>query len=112
MDEWIHGWIEADSVSKHGTDNEVATEFARYKFTSYLLKALDSMEPALELRALLEGRGMRFLAASGSSASISRIDSGSIFSLYSRTTHSIMFFQPDLSESPYLHRQEDRLAGR
>lgn len=67
-----------------------------------LLKALDSIEPALELRALLEGRGMRRRADSGSSASINRIDSGSILSLNSRTMHSIMFFQPDFSESPYL----------
>ncbi len=69
---------------------------------SYLLKALDSIEPALELRALLAGRGIRRRADSGSSASIRRMDSGSMLSLYRRTTHSIMFFQPDFSESPYL----------
>lgn len=75
-----------------------------------LLKALDSMEPALELRALLEGRGMRRRAESGSSASINRIDSGSILSLNNRTMHSIMFFQPDFKQSPYLHnRQVTRL---
>ena len=70
--------------------------------SSYLLKALDSMEPALVLRALFEGRGIRRRAESGSSASINRMDSGSMLSLYSRTTHSIMFFHPDFSESPYL----------
>ena len=70
--------------------------------SSYLLKALDSMEPALLLRALFEGRGIRRRAESGSSASINRMDSGSMLSLYSRTTHSIMFFHPDFSESPYL----------
>lgn len=70
-----------------------------------LLIALDSIEPALELRALLEGRGMRRRADSGSSASISKMDSGSMLSLYRRTMHSIMFFQPDFSESPYLRCQ-------
>ena len=68
----------------------------------HLLKALDSMEPALLFRALLAGRGIRRRAESGSSASISRMDSGSMLSLYRRTTHSIMFFHPDFRESPYL----------
>ena len=60
------------------------------------------MEPALLFLALLDGRGMRRRADSGSSDSISRIDSGSMLSLYRRTMHSIMFFQPDFRESPYL----------
>ncbi len=75
--------------------------FFSFLFT-YLLNALDSMEPALLFLALLDGRGMRRRADSGSSDSISRIDSGSMLSLYRRTMHSIMFFQPDFRESPYL----------
>lgn len=84
------------------TDRQADRQTPTQMLSSYLLKALDSMEPALVLRALFEGRGIRRRAESGSSASINRMDSGSMLSLYSRTTHSIMFFHPDFSESPYL----------